>query len=127
MKKFLFSLLSAIGMSTGCTAGDSNVLSPSEFSKAISADTTAYIIDVRHESEYADGHIKGAHLLDVLDEAAFADGMKQLDKANTYYIYCRSGRRSHAAWTKLTENGYKAYDLEGGILNWIKEGLPTVK
>lgn len=126
MKKLIFTLLSAVGMCSSCTASDGNVLTPKEFQAAIDSDTTAYVLDVRRPEEYNDGHIKNAHLLNVLDEKDFEAGMKQLDYTRTYYIYCRSGRRSHAAWQKLTNEGFKAFDLEGGILNWQKQQMPVV-
>ena len=52
-------------------------------------------------------------------------GIKQLDKSRTYYIYCRSGKRSHGACLKMKKQGFKVYDMEGGILNWTKLGMPV--
>lgn len=127
MKNIFLSLLCMLGIGSGCSAADDGRLSPEAFRDAVSSDTTAYVLDVRRAGEYAEGHIEGAHLLDVLDEAAFADGLARLDPRHTYYIYCRSGRRSHAAWLRLTAKGLRAYDLEGGMLNWIEHKLPTVK
>ena len=128
MKKLLLAILSAAGVCTGCAAADGDeLLAPCEFRRAVAADTAAYVLDVRHAAEYAEGHLQGAHLLDVLDGEAFDAGMKRLDRKRTYYIYCRSGRRSHAAWQKFTAEGFRAFDLEGGIIGWQKEGLPVVR
>ncbi len=49
----------------------------------------------------------------------------KLDKSRTYYIYCRSGKRSHGACLKMQKQGFKVYDMEGGILNWTKLGMPV--
>lgn len=140
MKKILLSLLAAIGLSTtGCSAqaGKSDktassddgitVLSPQTFINQAKTDTTAIILDVRTLEEYTEGHLAGAHQLDFLNAEAFDAGIKKLDHANTYYIYCRSGRRSHGACEKMQKQGFKVFDMEGGILNWIKLGMPVTK
>lgn len=129
MKKTILSILAAIGIGTAsCSAEDGiGVLSPKEFISQAKADTTAVILDVRTPAEYAEGHLEGAKQLDYLDAEAFDAGVKSLDKANTYYIYCRSGRRSHGACEKMKAQGFKVFDMEGGYLNWTKQGLPVVK
>ncbi len=75
--------------------------------------------------EYAEGHLAGAQQLDYLNPEAFDAGIRQLDKSRTYYIYCRSGKRSHGACLKMKKQGFKVYDMEGGILNWTKLGMPV--
>lgn len=129
MKKTILSILAAIGIGTAsCSAEDDIVvLSPKEFISQAKADTTAVILDVRTPAEYAEGHLEGAKQLDYLDAEAFDAGVKSLDKANTYYVYCRSGRRSHGACEKMKAQGFKVFDMEGGYLNWTKQGLPVVK
>lgn len=137
MKKTLLSLLAAIGLSTtGCLAqaGQSSksapsdgiiVLAPQAFIDQAKADTTSILLDVRTPKEYSEGHLANALQLDYLNTEAFDAGIKQLDKSRTYYIYCRSGRRSHGACLKMKKQGFKVYDMEGGILNWTKLGMPV--
>ena len=106
MKKILLSLLTAISFgTTGCSAQSDSIdtLAPQAFIKQAKADTTAIILDVR------------------------TPGIKQLDKSHTYYVYCRSGKRSHNACIKMKKQGLKVFDMEGGILNWKKLGMPTTK
>lgn len=127
MRKLFISLMATLGICTGCTAQSGvKVLEPEEFIAAAKADTTAVLLDVRRATEFAEGHIEGAVNLDWLDTEAFAKGMARLDTARTYYIYCRSGRRSNAAATKMQAAGMKVYDMKGGILRWTELGLPTV-
>ncbi len=83
------------------------------------------LLDVRTSKEYAEGHLAGAHQLDYLDPEAFDAGISKFDKSRTYYIYCRSGKRSHGACLKMKKQGFKVYDMEGGILNWTKLGMPV--
>ena len=137
MKKILLSLLAAVGLSTtGCSAqaGQASqsapsdgiiVLAPQAFINQAKADTTSILLDVRTSKEYAEGHLAGAHLLDYLNPETFDAGISKLDKFRTYYIYCRSGKRSHGACQKMQKQGFKVYDMEGGILNWTKLGMPV--
>lgn len=130
MKKILLSLLTAISFgTTGCSAQSDgiNVLSPKDFIEQAKADTTAIILDVRTPEEYKEEHLAGARQLDFLNTSVFDAGIKQLDNTHTYYVYCRSGKRSHNACIKMKKQGLKIFDMEGGILNWKKLGMPTTK
>lgn len=130
MKKILLSLLTAISFgTTGCSAQSDgiNVLSPKDFIEQAKADTTAIILDVRTPEEYKEEHLAEAQQLDFLNSEAFDAGIKQLDNTHTYYVYCRSGKRSHNACIKMKKQGLKVFDMEGGILNWKKLGMPTTK
>lgn len=130
MKKIFLSLLAAISLgSTGCSAQSDgiNVLSPKDFIEQAKADTTAIILDVRTTEEYKEEHLAGARQLDFLNTSVFDAGIKQLDKSHTYYVYCRSGKRSHHACMKMQKQDLKVFDMEGGILNWKKLGMPTTK
>ena len=139
MRKILLSLLAAVGLSTtGCSAQVDKsassaktapsdgiiVLAPQAFINQAKADTTSILLDVRTSKEYAEGHLAGAQQLDYLNPEAFDAGISKFDKSRTYYIYCRSGKRSHGACQKMKKQGFKVYDMEGGILNWIKLGMP---
>lgn len=130
MKKILLSLLTAISFgTTGCSAQSDSIdtLAPQAFIKQAKADTTSIILDVRTPGEYKEEHLAGAQQLDFLNSEAFDAGIKQLDNTHTYYVYCRSGKRSHNACIKMKKQGLKVFDMEGGILNWKKLGMPTTK
>lgn len=130
MKKIFLSLLAAISLgSTGCSAQSDgiNVLSPKDFIEKAKADTTGIILDVRTPEEYKEEHLAGARQLDFLNTAVFDAGIKLLDNTHTYYVYCRSGKRSHNACLKMKKQGFKVFDMEGGILNWKRLGMPTTK
>lgn len=130
MKKIFLSLLAAISLgSTGCSAQSDgiNVLSPKDFIEKAKADTTSIILDVRTPEEYKEEHLAGARQLDFLNTAVFDAGIKLLDNTHTYYVYCRSGKRSHNACLKMKKQGFKVFDMEGGILNWKRLGMPTTK
>lgn len=94
------------------------ILEPIEYMESLKADSTAYLLDVRRASEYAEGHIPGATQLDVTNEPEFLKGIESLDKDKTIYIYCRSGRRSRIAAKHLIDNGFNVIDLKGGYSAW---------
>lgn len=130
MKKILLSLLTAISFgTTGCSAQSDSIdtLAPQAFIKQAKADTTAIILDVRKPGEYKEEHLAGAQQLDFLNTSVFDAGIKLLDKSHTYYVYCRSGKRSHNACIKMKKQGFKVFDMEGEILNWKRLGMPTTK
>ena len=94
------------------------VLPVEQYAQTLESDTTACLLDVRTPEEYNEGHIEGARLLNVMDEEAFLAGIDSLSSEHTYYIYCRSGRRSQKASNLMTERGLKVVDLQGGYNAW---------
>ena len=100
------------------TSAKSTVLPVEEYAQNLNTDTTAYLIDVRTPEEYNEGHIEGAVLMNVMDEQTFLTGIDTLDASHTYYIYCRSGRRSQKASGLMSGRGLKVVDLQGGYNAW---------
>lgn len=127
-KNIITTLIAAMGLFSNCTAQKAvKTLQPKEFISAAKDDSTAVILDVRRPEEFKEAHLEGAVNLDWLDQSQFVHGMGTFDKSRTYYIYCRSGRRSNAAATKMQAAGFKVLDMEGGILRWEELGMPVVK
>ena len=127
MKKYLV-LLFGVMFFFGCKAQNSvKVLTAEEFAAAVKEDKKAVVLDVRRPDEFAAGHIEGAVLLNFLDTVAFNAGVEKLDKSKTYYIYCRSGRRSNNAAVLMQKKGFTVFDLGGGFLSWQRYNLPWVK
>ena len=113
----LLLLLSSCGGENKTSAG-STVLPVEEYAQNLNSDTTAYLIDVRTPEEYAEGHIDGAVLMNVMDDEAFVAGVDTLSKEHTYYIYCRSGRRIRKAAGQMIAKGLTVVDLQGGYNAW---------
>ena len=127
MKQLFTTLLAMLGLCSACQSQDIPTLEPQAYEEALRSDTDALLIDVRKPEEYAEGHLSGAQQLNVLDEATFQTGIAALDKSKHYYIYCRSGRRSHNAATQMKAIGLQVTDLKGGITAWQAAGKPVVK
>lgn len=83
----------------------------------------AYVLDVRQPDEYEALHVPGATLIP-LDQ--LGDRIDEVPKDQHLYVVCRSGGRSAAAVEALTGAGYRATNVIGGTLAWIKDGHPTV-
>lgn len=100
------------------------LISPDDFNKI---DEETLLIDVRTPEEFASGHIKNAINIDFKNQK-FKNRLEEIDTDQEVYIYCRSGGRSGRAAKMMQEMGFKKiYDLEGGILNWEKNGYNTNK
>ena len=96
------------------------------FKKLIRADE-GQILDVRTPGEWAEGTIKDAIKINFFD-ADFDTQLDKLDKKKPVYVYCKSGRRSGKATTKMKELGFtKIYNLNGGMGAWKAAGHETGK
>ena len=101
----------------GLRAADFRSVDVSTFAKQLQQDST-FLLDVRTEKEYAEGHLKGSVCIDVTQANFLAKAEKQLPKDKTIALYCRSGRRSREAALILAELGYtEVYDI-GSLIGW---------
>ncbi len=126
MKNIITSLLAMLGLSAACSAQQNiKTVSPQDFAELMKADSNAVVLDVRTEEEYAAGHLPEAVNIDYLNEEMFAQEIATLDNTKSYYVYCRSGRRSHNAAEKMQALGLQVTDMEGGWMAWTEAGMPT--
>lgn len=102
-------------------------LSPAEFDIKAHKGKKAVILDIRTPEEIAEGHIEGATFINWTG-GNFEEEVSKLNKKKTYYVYCRSAKRTIPATEKMKELGFtKIYMLEGGLNNWVESGKPVVK
>ena len=84
------------------------------------------VVDVRTPAEFAEGHVDGAINVDV-EAPTFDAQIAQLDKATTYAVYCRTGRRSAVATDAMGAAGFTSVvNLDGGIADLQAAGAPIV-
>lgn len=90
-------------------------------------DTATVVLDVRTAEEFhsSTGRLERS-LLMPLQDIPKRIGELSPYKERTILVYCRSGVRSRNAVTLLGKFGFKAINLEGGILEWSNQGLPVV-
>src|SRR5579859_3262073 len=89
-------------------------------------DNGSIFLDVREQSEWDIEHIPGA--VHIPQDRVAAEVEQALpDKSAPIVVYCRTGRRSANAAIVLEGLGYRnVRNLEGGIVQWLEEGLPVV-
>lgn len=101
---------------------DSVKLSPEVFKDSLNS-IDIQVVDVRTLEEFNKGHINNALLIN-FHSKKFADSVGLLNTKKPVFIYCRSGKRSAKSISVFKELGFKTvYELEGGIINWRKEGF----
>ena len=125
MKNILTCLFAALGLTTACGQQNFENMEVKEFAELIT-DSNVVILDVRKADEFAEGHIKGAILIDQFQSDFVEQAQAKLPIDKTIAIYCRSGRRSANAAGKLADVGYKCVNLKGGIIAWKDAGKPVV-
>jgi rhodanese-related sulfurtransferase len=102
-------------------------LSPEEFKSKLASTPDAVLIDVRTPEEVAEGMIEGAVNIDYSD-SGFTESIGSLDSTKSYFLYCKTAKRSTGAAEKMTQLGFQnIYVLQGGINNWQEKGLGLVR
>jgi rhodanese-related sulfurtransferase len=81
----------------------------------------ATLVDVRSREEHATAHVPGS-LNIPLDE--LPSRLADLP-SGTVYLLCGSGKRSSQAARLLTDRGYTAVNVAGGITEWYRAGRPV--
>jgi len=95
-----------------------------EIIRAHKGDPHFVILDVRTPQEYNAGHLAGAINVDFYSPN-FKQQLSKLDRTKTYVLYCHSGNRSGRTVPIMKKLGFKrVYEIEGGIANWLSQGLP---
>jgi rhodanese-related sulfurtransferase len=80
------------------------------------------LVDCREPYEWEAGRIEGA--IHIPLNAIMAGGATDLDPTKPVVVVCRTGNRSELATMMLQARGLEAYNLEGGMEAWAREGLP---
>ena len=127
LKRILPLLLVLMLMLTGCGKSDADIqnntyekISMSEGLARMESDENYILLDVRRADEFEAGHIPGAVNLPN-EEIGTEENPSLPDKAQTIYIYCRSGNRSKQAADKLLALGYTNIIEFGGIIDYTGE------
>ncbi|MBD5356762.1 MAG: rhodanese-like domain-containing protein [Bacteroides sp.] len=129
MKKLILILFAMVGLSICGKAQDNDSftnMNVESFANYITNDSVQ-LLDVRMVEEFDDGHLVGAENIDFFDLDFIVRAQETLDKSRPVAVYCRSGKRSANAAQKLSEQGYNVINLEGGIMEWIKENKPIAR
>ena len=128
---YLFFFVTVFSLGLWACTGNKDIkyknLSSAQFEELIK-NPNVQLVDVRTLAEHMEGHIPGSLNINVKDEEGFPAAVDDLlDKGREVAVYCRSGRRSRTAADLLVKKGFKVYNLDKGILNWIEEGREIEK
>jgi rhodanese-related sulfurtransferase len=83
-------------------------------------DSGAGLIDVRRPYEWEAGRIAGARHIEMND---LANSAESIPRDQAVVFYCRTGNRSALAAAAFRQAGWDAYNLEGGLHEWVDQGL----
>jgi len=78
------------------------------------------ILDVREDDEWSAGRIDGAVHIPLGELPARAG---ELDRDCPVVTVCRGGGRASKATEQLTQAGWNAQTMEGGMTQWVSDGL----
>ncbi|MBO1438652.1 rhodanese-like domain-containing protein [Meiothermus sp. CFH 77666] len=93
--------------------------------KAALSNPRVFVIDVRTQEEFAQGHIKGAVNWPVQEIDRW---WNRVPKDRVVYIHCNTQNRSGVAVRYLMGKGYQNLNLvHGGIQAWMAKGYPTTR
>jgi rhodanese-related sulfurtransferase len=79
------------------------------------------MLDVREDFEWAAGHVDGAHHV---PGNQLPERLGELAQDRPVVVVCRSGHRSALAADYLNRVGLDAHNLGGGLVRWVRAGLP---
>lgn len=82
-------------------------------------DRGGFVLDVREDHEWAEGHVPNAHHIPMND---VADNLDKLDDGARIFIICRSGGRSMTVANYLEAQGYDVVSVAGGTDGWANSG-----
>jgi rhodanese-related sulfurtransferase len=84
----------------------------------------AFILDVREQNEWDEGHVKGATLIPL---GELPNRLTELPNDQQIIVMCRTGKRSAQGRDLLFANGFtQVTSMAGGITAWSAAGLPTI-
>lgn len=106
----------------------SQTISAAEARRLIESNANVVVLDVRTPEEWksSSGHLPNSLLIPIQDLESRLSDLEPF-RGKTIITYCRSGNRSGRAAKILSEKGFKALNMEGGILKWNAEQFPVVK
>jgi len=82
-------------------------------------DHGGYVLDVREDHEWEEGHVPNAHHIPMNE---VANQLDKLDDGARIFIICRSGARSMTVANYLEAQGYDVVSVAGGTDGWANSG-----
>jgi rhodanese-related sulfurtransferase len=99
-------------------------VSAAELSEKLKNGKKPLVLDVRQPDEFRRGHINGAKLIPL---GELSGRLKELPKNKEIVVVCATGNRSRSATKRLVGEGYDAFNMNGGMMNWARSGFKVKK
>lgn len=90
-------------------------INPRALRAQLTRNNTGLIIDVRTSDEYAQFHLENSISIPL---QSFQQNIGMINKDQPIYLLCKSGERSAMATFILRKNGFAAYNINGGLMEW---------
>jgi rhodanese-related sulfurtransferase len=90
---------------------------------AASMPESGWLLDVREPYEWAAGHVPTATHIPL---GELGGRTSELPPDETIYVICRSGHRSGQVTQALTQAGWTAVNVAGGMQDWAAAGRPMI-
>lgn len=126
---FALVLVACGGTDTAAPAAEQSAeLAPLDLAAEVDVHTVAevkdrddvYVLDVREQWEYDEGHIPGVVLIPL---AEIPGRMSEIPNDKEVIVTCRTGNRSGQATDFLRQNGFdNVHNMQGGIVAWEQAG-----
>lgn len=84
------------------------------------------LVDVREGDEWAAGHAEGALHVPMGEFVARIGEVSERAAEQRVFVVCRVGGRSAQVTQYLTQQGFDAVNVDGGMLAWDAAGRPLV-
>jgi rhodanese-related sulfurtransferase len=98
-------------------------ITPTELQQLLAGENPPSLIDVREEGEAAICAIDGSTLIPM---NSLPQRLQEIPKERPVVLYCHSGMRSMMAGQWLSQQGFDAMSLAGGIDRWAAEVDPSM-
>lgn len=121
MKRLIFLLCVSI-LFVNCEKKNYNLtpISQEQFQEVYNSDKQIQLVDVRTQTEFNQGAMEGAMLIDIKQDNFIAKAKSLLKTDEPVYLYCKKGSRSMKAGTELllTKEFTEVYYVTGGYTQW---------
>jgi rhodanese-related sulfurtransferase len=98
-------------------------ITPTELQQLLAADNPPTLIDVREEGEAAICAIEGSTLIPM---NTLPQRLQEIARDRAVVLYCHAGMRSMMVGEWLSQQGFDALSLAGGIDRWAVEIEPSM-
>jgi len=119
-------LFISFAYSKGWILADFEFINAKQAIVLLSDDSNITLLDVRTVREYEDRHLKNAINIPVQKLDSSLNRLEKV-KDQRIIVYCRSGSRSIKASRILEENGFTPLNVEGGIIDLMRNDAEIVR